>query len=51
MTIAQIDVSIKGAIGTLIIVQPSYAIVDSISFIVLAVAVCYAISYRAGLIY
>jgi drug/metabolite transporter (DMT)-like permease len=36
-----------GAIGVLIIVQPGYAIVDSASFIVLAAAVCYAISHTS----
>ncbi len=34
-----------GAIGVLIIVPPGYAIVDSASFIVVAAAVCYAISH------
>ena len=36
-----------GVVGVLMIVQPGYAIIDSASFIVLAAAICYAISHTA----
>lgn len=36
-----------GMVGVLVIVQPGYAILNSASFIVLAAAICYAISHTA----
>ncbi|RBP53663.1 DMT family transporter [Arenicella xantha] len=45
ITVRKIVAVSLGIVGVLIIVQPGYAIIDSASFIVLAAAICYAISY------
>ncbi|RTE64967.1 DMT family transporter [Amphritea opalescens] len=47
ITLTKIVSVLLGMAGVLIIVQPGYAIVDPISFIVLGAAVCYAISHTA----
>lgn len=47
VTLTKIVSVLLGMAGVLVIVQPGYAIVDPVSFIVLGAAVCYAISHTA----